>query len=408
MEPAYYPIHVIEAQPFRFVNAESLNAALPIAQENVEPSATSWDHFKRGISSHSFDFIQHQVPKSKENVLCSPMSMSIAMGMVFHAIDEKGKTELARMFHFQEDEVELQSCVAKLMKDLPPSVQIANLLYLNDNYKLNPAFVNIVTQNYKGKAEEGRSADGPNRWVQEVTQGHIKDIITQEDLVEFFLVLANAIHFKADWMSKFKSENTHKREFFAPGEIKETKMMNQTMHVKYYEDEDCRAITMPYEGSKVGMLLVLPKNEDDFSFMNAGRFEKISREMQSLPSQRTAICLPRCKLEQKIDVKSCFAQMGMSHVLGTPSFANMVDVTHANTKAVMDQICISKIKQKTVLEMNETGTEASSATAVVMRVKGIFREEAPQQTIVFDRPFFSALVYEGMPLICSVIRDPTV
>jgi serine protease inhibitor len=375
---------------------------LPIAPANAQPSADSWNHFKDNVTSFTFKFLQNQMAHSKpgDNLLSSPLSTSLVMGMLNHGLDQKMKEEVGSIVNLLEDDLEQQACASKLMQDLPQmGVQIASLLYLNGAYRFNPHFTQIITQNYKARAQEGGSALDANQWSKELT-GRIDNLVTPEDLMSFF-VFANAFQFSGKWKHKFVKKETAKMEFNMPGEMKKPiDMMHHKLRIKYYEDDLCQAIVLPYENSGVEMLLVLPKKMDNFTFLNDASFHGILKSMEEVGAE---IALPKCKLAQKVDVKENLEKMGMQGIQGSSS-KNIFNMDHDATMKSVNKMYVSKIDQQTMLDIDEDGTEACTVTVLTTAFEG-----GPKisKSFVCDRPFFAALVNEGMPLLYSVLRNPS-
>lgn len=159
-------------------------------------------------------------------------------------------------------------------------------------------------------------------------------------------------------------------------------MMHKTDDVAYFSDEDCEVIKLSYsDKSAFSLLLVLPKKDNDFSFMNASKFDVIS---QGLSIEEVKIALPKFKFETEFDVKKMLEEKGMKHLFDKPDFTPLVDINHPASKAVLPKLKISQIKQKAALECNEDGTEASVVTVAVIMIESACMPKASPKEIRFD------------------------
>ncbi|MBS0655311.1 MAG: hypothetical protein JSR46_06020 [Verrucomicrobia bacterium] len=121
---------------------------------------------------------------------------------------------------------------------------------------------------------------------------------------------------------------------------------------------------------------------------------------------RLQIHLPKFKIEDKVDVKSTLEGMGMGQLFEKADFSNMVDSSHQPTAAILRELVIKKITQKSVLAVDEQGTEAATVTVQVMKAECCVHDDAPQKTINFNRPFLSVLTYKQAPILMGAIRAP--
>ena len=177
------------------------------------------------------------------------------------------------------------------------------------------------------------------------------------------LVLTNAIYFKGDWAKKFKEENTKELEFFTSAESKvNAQMMAQEDEFDYYEDNQFQYLELPYKGEDISMLILLPKSEEgiDYKFHlpSAEDFVLANNQMHKT---KVIVNLPKFKLETEYQMKEDLQSMGMIEAF--TDGANFSKMDPAN------YLKIDQIYHKAFVEVNEKGTEATAATAVVMTGK---------------------------------------
>ena len=361
--------------------------------------------YQKSITTFSLDILQRRIVESKsDNQLISPLGISFLLSMIKHAVGPEEQAEIERILHLpQENELNVSACnlMNRLMKN---GLDIAGLLYVNPTYRLNSDYQSLASQYYHSKVESGSSAKQVNAWVQQVTNGQIRKIVDQGELQNFFLLLAHAIHFKADWAMPFKKEKTRLGRFLTPIKAIQTHMMHKMDKVDYYEDDNCQAIKLPYEGNTCAMLLILPKANNDFSFLNELYFANV---LQGLTPEMVKITLPKFKLEEEVNVKEMLQGMGMHHLFHSPDFSSLIDMEHAASKAAVPNLAISQMKQKSVLACDEKGTEASVVTSVVIGVTSMPMLPKNDKEIIFNRPFVVTLLSPEVPILFGVIRDPS-
>lgn len=374
---------------------------LLFSQENCYAS-----DYQKGIAAFSTDVLQNRLEDSQtENQLTSPLGISFLLSMIKHGVGLEDQEEIDRILHLPQDEGELAERASEFIKKLTSNgFDIAGLLYLNPLYQLNPQYQSLVSQSYQSRVETGSSADQVNAWVKQATNGQIKRIVDQRELTNFFILLANAIHFKADWVSPFKKSDSYPELFATPKGVIETPMMHKTERMDYYQDEMCQAIRLTYRGSSASILLVLPTMDNDFSFMNDAYLDQM---MQGMEPEMVKLSLPKFKLEQEVDIKDLLHKLGMVHLFNDPDFSSMIDLNHAPSLAILPQLCISKIKQNLALHCDEKGTEASAVTTAIIAKSCVQKRPSSFKEVEFNRPFFVALVTPEAPIFFGLIRNPS-
>jgi serpin B len=363
--------------------------------------------YQQGIKTFSFDVLNQRIAESeKDNQLISPLGISFLLSMIKHGVGIEDQAEIERIAHLPHDHKDLKVSAYELIKKLLNNgLNIAGLLYIKDQYRLNPVYQSDASRFYQSLVANGSSAKQINKCVEEITAGQIKEVITQDDLADFFVLLVNAIHFKGRWEKEFKAVNTNDDKFYdTPGEMRTVKMMTKMDNLQYFENGDCQAIKLRYlDNSEFSLLLVLPGKHNDFSFIDESDFNLISQGMES---QRVDVTLPKFKLEQEIDLKEMLTKMGMNRLFGRPDFSPLVDLMHEPSKASLSELFISKMTQKSALECDEEGTEASSVTLAMVKKELAMRPEPPDKKILFNRPFLAALLMEDIPVMFGVVRRP--
>ena len=348
----------------------------------------------------------------KGNLFFSPYSISTALSMTYAGAKGETKIQMAKVLHLptlpkvisdHPPECRLMapgwkpsrfhSAFGAIIKDLNTrgekgnyELSVANALWGQKGYGFLKEFLELIKTNYGGGLNEVdfvRAAETArktiNTWVEKETNKKIKNLIGKGVLDSMTrLVLTNAIYFKGNWARQFKEDETKETPFtLINGEKVDIAMMNQTADFNYMETEDFQGLELPYVDDELSMIILLPKEADGL-----GRFEEtftaknLSKWLARFRKRKVIVSVPKFKMTRQFGLADVLKSMGM-----TSAFSGEADFSGMNGKK---NLFISAVIHKAYVDVNEEGTEAAAATAVV-GVTAIRPEEIP----VFraDHPF---------------------
>ncbi len=355
-------------------------------------------------SAFAVDLYQ-QLASQKGNIFYSPYSISSALAMTYAGAEGNTAEEMASVFHFLDDEDKLHAGFNALAQHLeglaemdipedqgdPFQLNIANSIWGQKDYHFEEDFLDTLAVNYGAglrlldyiqAPEESRQTI--NQWVSDETKEKIQDLIPEGAITpDTRLVLSNAIYFKATWMDQFEEALTEDGIFYGlDGEEIEVPMMSSgsDTNLAYYEGEGYQAVALPYLGGQVSMLVLIP-DEGSFKEFEAGfssqMLDEIVSKMVYTPIQ---LRFPKFEFEYEISLRETLAAMGMPEALtAAADFSGMTGDK---------DLYISDVFHKAYVGVDEAGTEAAAATAVVMRLTAAPMD--PLQLTV-DRPFLFAI-----------------
>jgi serpin B len=356
--------------------------------------------------------------QSEGNVVYSPYSLSTALAMTRAGARGKTAEEMDRVLHFDLAPERLHPAAGALARDLGGAdrkkrnyrLTVANALWGQKGYGFLDEFLTLTRTQYGaeltevdfvGAREEARKTI--NAAVAKQTQDKVKNLLKPENLTPATrLVLTNAIYFKAEWDSKFARETTRSRAFrVTPDRNVEVPTMAQTAKFNYLEGDTFQLLEMPYAGKDLSMLVLLPKKADGLAELEkALSQEKLAEWQGKLEPATVVVFLPKFKVSGSFELKEVLTAMGMGRAFDSQQ-ADFSGMTGGR-----DPLFIQDVIHKTFVDVNEEGTEAAGATAVVIGLGGgppkgaTFRADHPFTFWVRDNR-------SGSVLFVGRVADPT-
>jgi serpin B len=361
--------------------------APPAAQEDIP-------ELVNGNSAFALDMYQ-ALRSQPGNLFYSPYSISLALAMTYAGARGETEAEMADVLHFVLPQAQLHPAFNSLDTELNREVEgseqsfelnIANSLWGQQGYHFEANFLDTLAENYgaglrlvdyiNAADEAGRLI---NAWVEEETQEKIKDLIPEGALDELVrLVLANAIYFKAAWINQFEEVNTQDAPFnLLDGSQVSAATMRQTEGMPYASGPGWQAAELAYEGGRQSMLILLPAEGEFEAFEASLDAERVNEIIADLEWNTVELSLPKFSFESEYELDSVLAGMGMPTAF---------DEMRADFSGMTGEreLFIGAVLHKAFVDVNEEGTEAAAATAVIMRLESMPLD--PQQMQV-DRPF---------------------
>lgn len=342
----------------------------------------------------------------KGNVVFSPYGVESVLAMAEVGAAGKTKDALVSALGFEAgDEVsekfrELRAALAGDSKS-GCLYEDANALWPDQRFSIKPEFVSAVERDFGAKPEPldfhkpAEAAARINAWASEKTHKKIPQLVDAGSVNGASLVLTNAVYFKGAWQDQFKEKETTPQPFaLGSGGRPKVPMMYQFKKRQYAETKDAQVVVLPYKGN-FEMVVVLPKTKDGLgkvSLANAlGALSKGKR-------REVRLQLPKFKIEVGFDLTETLKALGLGILLDKPDLSGVSEVKGLQA---------SKLIQKAFIEVNEIGTEAAAATAMVFVATAMMNAEPPVEFTV-DHPFAFALRHSksGKLLFLGRVLDP--
>lgn len=339
-------------------------------------------------------FKELALKEEKKNVLISPLSISLALGMTLNGAKSKTYEEIQNTLFLDGMSLpeinEGYNSLMELLTSIDPKVQmeIANSVWIRQGFQVEEEFSSRLTDFFDAESQEldfndNKSADIINEWVDKKTHGKINKIVDGIS-PETVMFLINAVYFKGDWVYEFDPELTEKRYFeLESGEGTEVDMMNQKVLTHYYASETVEMVDLPYGNGFYTMSLIKPtKRETKInSFIeNELTLSNLENWYKNSSKDSVGVFLPKLELKYEETLNKPLINLGMPG-----AFLNSANFSGINPNV---QLTITSIKHKTFLKLDEVGTEAAAVTSV-----GVGTTSAGPKDIVFsfDRSYLMIL-----------------
>jgi serpin B len=386
----------------------------------TSPSAPPADQAEAVNGSNAFAVdLYAQLSKQPGNLFFSPESISTAFGMAYAGASGETATEMQHVLHFTLPPDRLHPAMGALLAAMNAQhkgyeLHVADALWAQQDASFEQSYLKLVQSDYGAGFHRVNFMISPesvratiNAWVEKQTNDKIKDLIGQGALNKTTrLVLTNAIYFKGDWQDPFDAEATQKEEFhLSATQWAMAPMMHRTGGYSYYDGETFQALELPYAGSEISMVVLLPKATDGLPALEQSFTSGVAGEwIQKLePVDKVILTLPRFTMTQEFELSGTLSAMGMAQAFsGAADFSGMTGKPNFSISAAI---------HKAYIDVNEKGTEAAAATAIVMRATAMRREAPEPPPVVFraDHPFLFILLdtRSGSMLFLGRVADPT-
>lgn len=360
----------------------------------------AWDLY------HKLVDIETSNNKEVKNIFFSPNSISTALAMTYAGARDRTAEQMKKALHFTLPEEKLHPAFSALIDHLNGAdkseersyiLAIANALWGQKGYNFLPQFRQLLADNYGAglqdvdfvKATE-QARQTINTWVEKQTVHKIKELLQKGILDRLTrLVLTNAIYFKSNWAFQFKKDMTQPAPFMVNKLTKiQVPMMHQHTKFKYYRGKNFQVVDLPYVKQELSMLIFLPDQVDGLKEVESAiNSEKLLQIRSQMHKVKLHVYLPKFKTTYAFSVKDALMALGMVDAFEGANFSGM------NGKL---DLYISAVIHKAFVDVNEQGTEAAAATAVVVGIRSasrpiVFRVDHPFMFVICDNETGSIL-----------------
>lgn len=340
-------------------------------------------------------FKQIRKESNKENLMISPLSVSVAFAMAYNGADKETKTEMEIAMKLngltpEQINQSYKMLIAGLQSlDNDVVFELANAIYYTDGFSVKPDFLNVNKTVYNAEVKK-LNFNSPaavteiNKWVASKTHDKITKIIEKLNPLDR-MVLLNAVYFNGIWAKKFDEKGTHNLPFTkVNGTTIEVPTMKKEEKLEYTTNSLFSAIKIPYGKGQYNMMVMLPaqtKNTQDvINSLSSANWKKWATEFEI--KDPVVVTMPRFKFEFETSLNKVLTSMGMVKAF-QPGIADF-------SKIATEDLYISSAVHKSYIDVNENGTEAAAVTSITFTTTSI-GNEPPKTYFTVDKPFVFAI-----------------
>jgi len=325
------------------------------------------------VNSFAFDLYRNLKVDGNENLVYSPFSILPAFGMVTIGAKSETQKQLNATFHFGND-VRIHRNLGVLQRDISSStsdaitISVANKAWLQTDYNILSGYrrnlkklyrTSLYKVDFKSNPESSRQTI--NTAIEHDTKQYIKNLLPQGSIDNLTrLVLTNAVYFKAAWLYPFNPENTNTGTFtLLDGTQVQVPMMHSSNTLKAYVSDDVQLVELPYEGGTYSMVVVMPKAGSMEAFEQTLTLESLQNLLGQMQRASVTLSMSKFKFEAAFNLNATMQALGMKDAFD----AENADFSGMDGKK---DLSITSMLHKAYIDVNEEGTEAAAATAVVV------------------------------------------
>ena len=324
----------------------------------------------------AFDIFKKTSNESNQaNVLISPLSISIALGMTLNGATDETKTGIEKALKMSGLTLDNINDYYKVMQTTLPTIDpkttlnIANSIWYKTGYPVKTEFLTVNKNYFNAEVREmdfsqAWAKDTINNWIARKTNNHIKDMLDQIP-ADVVMYLINAVYFKGMWKQPFNVKATKETNFTNYLNTQQkVNMMYQKDTFSYFANEKAQYLDMPYGNNAFSMTVILPTQISSINeVLETLDAESWNLTLNKMESEEVMVYLPRFKSKSKFLLNNVLKSMGMARAFeDNDEFRNMAN----------SDLYISRVLHDTAIEVTEEGTVAAAATIVEMTEKAMF------------------------------------
>lgn len=370
------------------------------------------------INDFAFDLYRKiGTANAGENVVLSPVSISLALASVYVGARGETKSQIATAMHldnYSSNDEPINEGFKSLIETIDHlnnnySLQMANRLYAHSGHEFAAEYLQVTNDYYRTSPEELDFADDAsaaretiNIWVAMMTSNKFEELFQEDSITsDNSLVLISAVYLKASWLYKFDRRATTSQTFhLSASEENRVQMMSMPRayglrYANFTELLDCRVLELPYSDDELSMFIFLPNKIEGLSSLedrlNAKTLDRVFRDV--VDADTVQVSLPKFVLEQEVDLRKALTEVGVD---------DLFDYDTVDLSGIYDtgDLVLNNALHKASIEANEEGTEGVAATGVV----AFPATELPTINFSVDRPFLFCLMEKATGIILFLGR----
>ena len=382
------------------VNAPGHESLRSTLARNQNPTATPEEMSALAEGNHQLTLeLYRATVAGDDNWMLSTLSIQTAFSLVYAGARTTTAQEISSVLHFDTDQARWHQAMNALDLALasrelpgdpdnslePVELRQANAFWGQIAYPWRNTYLDILAQNYGAgievldlMGESERSRGIINEWVEERTNDRIKDLLPAGSIKSNTVaVLTNALYFKAPWLTPFEDGLTTTGTFSRVDDTTVTAdFMSQLEDYGYASGAGWTAVELPYRGEALSMVVIIPDAGTFRAFDSSLSSAQLGSIVDALETASVELTLPKFEFETGFTLSQALRDLGMVESFGNADLSGMIDDT---------SLFIDEAYHKTFIAVDEKGTEAAAATAVVIGETSV---PVADFTVRVDRPFY--------------------
>ncbi|MDF2674650.1 MAG: putative secreted protein [Clostridiales bacterium] len=325
---------------------------------------------------------------SDKSIFISPISISTALTMTYNGANSTTRLAMEKALGFKDiDNTTVNQSFNNLLKyldniDKKVELNIANSIWIRDGENIREDFLSNNRNNFNAEINtldfsKNSAANTINKWISNATKGKIDKMLEPPIDPMVVMYLINAIYFKGEWSTQFDLKNTYNHAFKTfNGNVQNVSMMSRRGKIEYMKGDDYKAVRLPYGNGKTSMYCLLPNEGVNINtFVENMSLEEWKNIYENITEvDEVVLEIPKFKLEYGIkNLNRSLESLGMREAFSD----------HADFSGIGEDLFISNVFHKAVIEVNEKGSEAAAVTSVEVKNTSAMEPIA----FIADRPF---------------------
>lgn len=335
------------------------------------------------------------------NACISPLSIQLAMAMVYLGADGETKKQISKVLEFPEDEKFITD-IDRTLKTISGTIwgksdtryNVANRLFGRNTFTFKEPFLKLTAEKFKAELQsmdftnQSATASAINKWVEEKTNSKIKDLITPDAITDATtLILVNALYLKAAWPEQFEESQTKSEPFTdEAGKVRLVPTMNKVETYGYAAINGSTYVSLPLEDG-FAFNIIMPDAP------NSSVTEKMLEKTNHLAFTSLSLHLPKFKIEgEAVKLGKAMQALGITEAFDVPPGSANFDTIA--TRKPDDYLALGDVVHKTFVDVNENGVEAAAATAAMMVRCTCYINEPEPIEVKINKPFYFTISHQ--------------